>query len=242
MAVGGMSITGIVIGFIIGMVGLVLWAPQSQATDTMYRQFVGHGNVGEQTMLVLHDESGSNYSLTEATDKTCTFAQPTPAVTSLFDEDGNTVSVSGDAGTAGAVTGCEWVPVPDVLKKFATINKLMASILPLMVVIGFMSVGFLTARRYTGGSITQMVSGEVMGLIIVIVAIYLMPILIQFITEAAVMNDGRLQSQTKFGTIIGLVFSLLPLTFVLGIMGVTMSSGYKAVRSFGGGTGETVST
>ena len=32
-------------------------------------------------MLVLHDESGSNYSLTEATDKTCTFAQPTPAVT-----------------------------------------------------------------------------------------------------------------------------------------------------------------
>ena len=92
-------------------------------------------------------------------------------------------------------------------------------------------MGIYTARTYSGGGIGSGVGYEVIGLVIAVVAVYLLPVFTSFVINAeGTISGNNLTVTARFGPIITLIFSLLPLLVTIGIVGLTLYSGVRGVR------------
>ena len=221
---------------------LVLFPIYSQASDTLYRQFVARceNSSSGATTLVLSlkdgasDATGKRVTLTKASDSTNCVG--TGVVGTYLTEDGSTATTVSSGTDIDMGSGWKWTTPAKVVTQFGTINQLLASILPLMLAVGFLSTGYLAGRRLSGGmNMMQSIGMEVLMLVVAIVAVFLTPTLIGFLTDAGAVTDGGLSVTSKFGAIIDLVLAVIPLVFTVAVMGITLKSGAGALRAGKGG-------
>ena len=251
----GIQIRAMVVGLVVALVGLALYPVYAQATDRLYRQFVQSCQVQGDTVLRLHDTGENQYTLASsgATPATCqiqnyshgrTVVASSPTgdqvlngttfTVNLLNEDNLNTALTGTYATGETtatitVSGGLWRTLSPVLTRFGTINQLLAQILPLLLAVSFIGLGFLIARQ---GNIAVDIGNELSVLLISVVAVYLMPVAIDFIIPAeGVVSGGNLTVTARFGSIITLVFSLLPLLMTVGIMALISQRGYSAITN-----------
>ena len=229
---GGMQIQSLIAGVVVFVISLVLFEPLARGADTLYREFVPHCDLnGESFLKVKLVSSGDITSLTETTCKA--------AVSSgvAYTTESNT-PVSGTAAAAGF--GGDWITPAATLTKFGGINKLVLSLLPLVVVVGFMSTSFMSlySNRSGGQSVGNTIKAEVGALVIALIAIFVSPIALDYIaTSSVVISDGQLTSTKEFGLIMELLFGFMPVGLTLGIIALVGWRGTKAYSGMKGGGG-----
>ena len=140
---------------------------------------------------------------------------------------------------AGGNSSGEWLQAREITKRFATINTLLISLMPLMLVISFLASawGSLYSHAASGsdGGIKDAIAWETRTLVILMIAVYLAPIFLSFAEGAAlVSSSGAYQTTKQFGAIINLIFTLMPLAFTLGILTIVVVRGVKTYKSVRG--------
>ena len=225
------NIQGMVVGFVIALVGIVLYGEYAGAADGLYREFVDSCEVGGQTVLKGTVETvgvtgslttvGTVLNATKDGDG-CQFALTVAAgdsVVRIIGENGQALGTTVDGTTGLSITGGVWSPVPEQLERFASLNRLMAEIIPLLVVVGFVSTAYLVTGRINQGSesIGNAIKNEIGALVLSLVGIYLLPVFTDFVVDAASTNDGGLTVTGRFGSLGDLIFSILPLLLTVGI-------------------------
>ena len=139
-----------------------------------------------------------------------------------------------------SIAGYTTVTPAETLTKFGGINKLVLSLLPLVVVVGFMSTSFMSlyANRSGGQSVGNTIKAEVGALVIALIAIFISPIALDYIaTSSVVVSDGQLTSTKEFGLIMELLFGFMPVGLTLGIIALVGWRGTKAYSGMKGGGG-----
>ena len=225
------NIQGMVVGFVIALVGIVLYGEYAGAADGLYREFVDSCEVSGQSVLkgtvtanTLAEPAVGTVLNAAADGDGCQFTGTftAAAVVTIVGENGQTLGTTtvGEAAvTTIPITGGIWTPVPEQLERFASLNRLMAEIIPLLVVVGFVSTAYLVTGRINQGSesIGNAIKNEIGALVLSLVGIYLLPVFTDFVVEAASTNDGGLSVTGRFGSLGDLIFSILPLLLTVGI-------------------------
>ncbi len=135
------------------------------------------------------------------------------------------------------VTSGTWITPSPTLSRFGSINRTVISILPLVVVIGFMASAGLSGLTGSG-QIGGIIRGEVGALIFVLIAISLGPVIFDTLGDASEVVDGDTLSVTKeFGSIQTLILGFVPVIFTLGIIALVGYRAHGAYRSMRGGSG-----
>ena len=157
---------------------------------------------------------------------------------------GPNVNVAAAAGTftneTAPIAGYTTVTPAETLTKFGGINRLVLSLLPLVVVVGFMSTSFMSlySNRSGGQSVGNTIKAEVGALVIALIAIFVSPIALDYIaTSSVVISDGQLTSTKEFGLIMELLFGFMPVGLTLGIIALVGWRGTKAYSGMKGGGG-----
>ena len=139
---------------------------------------------------------------------------------------------------ASHVSG-EWLQAREITKRFGAINKLLISLLPLLLVISFLASAWGSLYAYataSDGGIKDAISWETMTLVALMIAVFLAPVFFEFAEGAAlVASSGAYQTTKQFGAIISLLFSLMPLAFTIGVIGIAVQRGYRTVQNMRGG-------
>ena len=218
----GNRIQALIASGVVFIVTLFLFQPLAAGADQLYREFIGHCSISGTTTVKLHTNTGDVIPVTEKSGSKCT---ATTSATGLLTEDETSVTVS-----SNEITGGTWISPSTTLSRFGSINRTVISILPLVVVIGFMASAGLSGLTGSG-QIGSIIRGEVGALIFVLIAISLGPVIFDTLGDASQVVDGDTLSVTKeFGSIQTLILGFVPVIFVLGIIAMV---GYRAYGSYG---------
>ena len=228
------KITAGVFGAVLLIVSLVLYSPLVTASDVIYREYVAHCDLaGGKTTLVVHSQADPTETKTlakTASATTCTFTAAT-GVTDYVTEDGASIAT-------GVQSGSTWQQPSAVLQTFSSINTLLVSLLPLVIIIGFLgtaAAGLYNYAMSTAGSLQAAIKTEIITLIVALVVIYLMPVVLDQLTDASTTTDGRLSVTGSFKSIIDLIFGIMPIALTIGIFGLVTYRGVQTFRGKGGG-------
>ena len=230
---GGMQIQSLIAGVVVFVISLVLFEPLARGADTLYREFVPHCELGGESFLKVKLVASPN-TISTVTSTACATAVSSGVA---YTTESNT-PVSGTAAAAGF--GGDWITPAETLTKFGGINRLVLSLLPLVVVVGFMSTSFMSlyANRSSGQSVGNTIKAEVGALVIALIAIFVSPIALDYIaTSSVVISDGQLTSTKEFGLIMELLFGFMPVGLTLGIIALVGWRGTKAYSGMKGGGG-----
>ena len=238
------KVKGIVYAVVIAILGLVFYTPLTGGADTLFREFIPHCETSTgQTAVLGKVISGSNNGTTFTLDASCMV----PASTVATDGDkvgldnGNEFAIT-TAATAQAIPslkGTGPVDPPPVLTQFASINRLLIQLLPLLLVISFIGSGVMSGMNITGGgNIQTAIKYEVMILILALVGVNLAPTLFEFIGDAASTTDGSRSVTGQFSGIIDLIFGILPILITIGLMSLVSYRTYSQVRQRAEGQGQ----
>ena len=222
----GNRIQALIASGVVFIVTLFLFSPLAAGADQLYREFIGHCAVGGTTTVKLHTAAGVVIPVTEKSGSKCT---ATTSVSSALTEDDTNVAIASNEVTSGT-----WITPSPTLSRFGSINRTVISILPLVVVIGFMASAGLSGLTGSG-QIGAIIKGEVGALIFVLIAISLGPVIFDTLGDASQVVDGDTLSVTKeFGSIQTLILGFVPVIFVLGIIAMVGYRGYGAYSTLRG--------
>ena len=224
----GNRIQALIASGVVFIVTLFLFSPLANGADQLYREFIGHCEVNGTTTVKIHNAAGEVQTVTEGSSTACAATDNGSYLT----ENDSSVTVA-----SATITGGTWVTPSPTLARFGSINRTVISILPLVVVIGFMASAGLSGLTGSG-QIGSIIKGEVGALIFVLIAISLGPIIFDVLGDASEVVDGDTLSVTKeFGSIQTLILGFVPVIFVLGIIALVSYRGYGAYKSMRGGGG-----
>ena len=233
----GNRIQALIAAGVVFIVSLFLFSPLAAGADQLYREFVAHCAVGGTTTVKLHNNSGQVINAVAAGSACQTSALTGATGTNWATEDDTAVSLAAAPTAAQDIPNSVWVKPSSTLSRFGSINRTVISILPLVVVIGFMASAGLSGLTGSG-SIGGIIKGEVGALIFVLIAISLGPVIFDTLGSASQVVEGETLSVTKeFGTIQTLILGFVPVVFVLGIIAMVGYRGYGAYSSMMRGRG-----
>lgn len=246
-----MNISGMISGFIVALFGLVLFPVYTGFTDDLNSSLQAHCTssaaeefrqvtssnpqtaVTKPTAYSLSKSATAGPTIGGAATLACDISR-TAAAGTVYTPDGTGITLGGADTTLPTAT-YYWVDQPPVLSRFSAINTLVTSVMPLLLAVGFLSVGFLTgARGMSGGGISSAMGKEVVILITAVVGIALMPVLVDFLTTAGAAVDGRYQVTVRFGLITDLALSIIPTLATLGIAALTLKTTQKGYQTYKG--------
>ena len=232
MGMGMNTIKAMIFALVLAIVGLALYPTYAKAADSLKLQFQARCQLGERDMIRLHDADGTKYNLgrVAGTDSIgrCGLATSTLAVNSVVEneQDETVPLVAGTAAAGGAsntiVTGGLWKTLD--LPRFASVNILLANILPMMIAIGFVAAGAsVFFGGGAGGMSIAMIGQKVMLLVTAVVAVHLLPVLVDFLVIAdGVGASGNLTVTSQFNSITTLIFSVVPTLATVGILTLSL--------------------
>ena len=233
------KVKGIVYAVVIAILGLVFYSPLTGGADTLYREFIPHCATSTgQTAVLGKVISGANVGTTFTLDATC----KVPASTVAADADkvrldnGSefTVTTAATAQAIPSLLGTAQINPPPVLTQFASINRLLIQLLPLLLVISFIGSGVMSGMNISGGgNIQTAIKYEVMILIITLVGVNLAPTLFEFIAGAASTTSGIYSVTGQFSGIIDLIFGILPILITIGLMSLVSYRTYSQIQQRG---------
>ena len=133
------------------------------------------------------------------------------------------------------LTGANWEEAMEAAQRLAGLNNVVTSLLPFVVSLSFIVTVFAKSflRQGSLGSIKEILMGEIVVLVITLVAIYVAPSLFQFIEGLyfAVSSDAPMLSM--FGQALDVLVSLMPSGIVLAIVGVNTDRSLRATTGSG---------
>ena len=230
MMMSGTRIQALIASGVVFIVSLFLFSPLAAGADQLYREFVGHCEVGGTTTVRLHTTANPPVivPVTMEAGGGCT---ATTTANVLTENDTNVTVAS------NVITGGVWITPSQTLSRFGSINRTVISILPLVVVIGFMASAGLSGLAGQG-NIGSIIKGEVGALIFVLIAISLGPVIFDTLGDASMVVEGDTLTVTKeFGAIQTLILGFVPVIFTLGIIALVGYRATGAYRSMRGGSG-----
>ena len=114
-----------------------------------------------------------------------------------------------------------WITVAPMLSRFAGINNLLLTILPVVSIAGFLGISGAKLYSYGKGtaSIGSSISTSVFTLIGIVVAMVIAgPILGAAVDANQVVVSGQYAVNTTFGNIIQLLFAMIPVVYIAGLV------------------------
>ena len=134
----------------------------------------------------------------------------------------------GITGTAGTIRlnalldeSFRYIEVAAMLKRFAGINNLLLTIIPVVSIAGFLGISGAKLYSYGKGtaSIGSSISTSIFTLIGIVVAMVIAgPIMGSAVDANQVVESGQYQVNGTFGNIIGLLFAMIPVVYVAGLV------------------------
>ena len=228
---GTNQIKAVIYSTVIGIIALLFYGPLATAGDTLSREFTKHCEIsGGETTVQVRKRTGTagDYSFGDPVE----WKGATGAKCYITVGAGDTVSDNEtwvtESGTAikqtvvGSTTkiqmGVDGIPkatasgdssiqaVPALLNRFAGINTLLTSLLPLTLCVSLMGMAVLTSMNISRGhsGIDQAIKGEVIVLLVGLLAASMGGTIIEFVVDASGSADG-LSSASRFATIIELL-------------------------------------
>ena len=235
------AITGMVMAFVFGIIGFVFFDIYVENTDKLFRELtptclINSETTSQVTGTVASTAAGgivvgSRYRTSGSTaGGTCTLPFTADwAGGAVVTESGTAVVLGTYASGITPIIGGTWRPVRAVILQFGGISEMLTTLLPLALVVMFLSVGFL--QGYQSGMTFNLAAGvgkEVMTLVLVVIAVVLSPIFFSFITPAYEITDGRFLVTEQFGDVTQLILSSCVIIYILGILTLITRSGWKA--------------
>ena len=148
---------------------------------------------------------------------------------------------SGDAFVIAYSAGTyRWIEVAPMLSRFAGINNLLLTILPVVSIAGFLGISGAKLYSYGKGtaSIGSSISTSVFTLIGIVVAMVIAgPILGAAVDANQVVVSGQYQVNTTFGNIIQLLFAMIPVVYIAGLVTLVGLQARSALMGGQGGGG-----
>ena len=252
---GTNMISAAVLGAIILVVSFVLWPILNSASDNLYLYFVESCEKDSERYMKAYKSAsdgavntynpatgkyvGSGIPVASATGGLCSFTTTAAAGDKFYSERGkliHTAAAEAVTPTAADASG-EWKPLPGLMKRFGTLNHLLTSLIPVISIAGMMSISGAGLIDYAKGSgnISSAIKGSVMTLVLTLVMLFLAPIVLDSVISAGdVGTSGQYQINSRFGSILSLLFSVIPLLYVAGLLSLY---GFQAWNRFGKGSG-----
>ena len=219
-----------VIGVLTLVIGFNFIGPLYQANDKFYRALNTHCVLaGGGTSMKIHSIATptTQLNLIQTADA-ITCSAPIAVGNTVTDwqtEDRSQAGLSAITGTAAvastALTGSSWKPRPALFNQFGNINNLLAQLVPLLIILGFIGIigaNLFTTARSESGSLIKAIGMEVLMLVLLMVAVNLATPFLDGVVTAASFNDGTLTSTVQFSDITSIVFALLPLAYALAVL------------------------
>ena len=205
------------------------------------------GVFGGSGITVIADGSNCKIAATVTGDAT---GVPAGTVTLYSSRGENVKSVTvATAGTipetAALVTassaGAGWHSVPSVMQTFGAVTRLVISLMPLLLCASMITIAAISLVDLGKGGAAS-ISGGIMvalvGLVVGLVSLFVMsPIFDAIILAAEVNTSGSQAATVQFGSITGIIFSLIPLVLIAGALSMIGGGVYKHFAPSGGGGG-----
>ena len=194
------------------------------ATDLQESTFGIHNEHGEQigTKTVLIADNDPNAGTTE-------FA--------YFNPDATINTGARDWDTDGDY---RWVVASPMLLRFAEINNLLLSILPVVSIAGFLGISGAKLYSYGKGveSMGAAITTSLFTLIGIVVAMVIAgPVLGSAVDAHQVVDSGQYQVNNTFGNVIQLLFAMIPVVYVAGLVTLVGLQARTAFFNTKGGSG-----
>ena len=152
-----------------------------------------------------------------------------------------TIPATTDLVTANS-TNAGWHSVPSVMQTFGAVTRLVISLMPLLLTASMITVAAVSLVHLGRGgaeSISSGIMASLMGLVLGLVTLFVTsPIFDAIILAAEVNSSGSQAATLQFGSVSGIIFSLIPLVLVsgtLGLIGGGLYSHFSGKREGGGG-------
>ena len=150
--------------------------------------------------------------------------------------------VAGDTFQAAYTSTGDFVflDVAPMLKRFAGINNLLLTILPVVSIAGFLGISGAKLYSYGKGtaSIGSSISTSVFTLIGIVVAMVIAgPIMGSAVDANQVVVSGQYQVNSTFGNIIQLLFAMIPVVYIAGLVTLVGLQARTALMGSSGGGG-----
>ena len=242
---GSNTIIAIVVGAILVIVGFSLWPVLNGASNSLYSYFRdscddGNGNrflrvysgqddttlpvpvVADEYYFNLGVHGGKGIAVTDQSGQ-CGATLFTLA-TAVYNEQGELVANQLNSITyltTAAGDDYSFIKVAPMLKRFAGINNLLLTIIPVVSIAGFLGISGAKLYSYGKGtaSIGSSISTSIFTLIGIVVAMVIAgPIMGSAVDANQVVESGQYQVNGTFGNIVGLLFAMIPVVYIAGLV------------------------
>lgn len=214
----------IIPALIFGVIGLavilILWNVVQPSNAEVFNQFVNNCQLSGKAVTRLvatapAAQAGLTTNIT-GTGAVCSATAANAAVTAYADEYGRTYTAASGVPDVSAGT---YRSLPTFMERFAAINRLLASVLPVLYVIGILGQAY-SVYQGGGGGIMQNLLLVLGKTIAYVVGVVLLPVLIGLVATAAAGNasGAGLAVNDLLGSIVTLLWNLTPTLLLLGLM------------------------
>ena len=240
-----MAVVGIIIGFV--FMGLLYGY-----NEQLYAALSNHCNINSERVITVRasNDTDNNFRLVSNTTNAARCSpSATPSAVPTGDDaqwesaNGTKIDFLSAVNTAVPIAtppvatywvdGGTWESAPGLGGQFQTLTFLLIAVIPLALVAAVIAQAVPMIMSGGNSNVTDIVNKQTMGLLIAAAVIIAAPIMFEQAGNAK--NDlVGLQSAAQFLTITHLIFDLVPLVYVIGVMGLIIY-GSGLVQRFRGG-------
>ena len=244
------QITGVVVAAIIIVASFVMYPILNQTADQLHSSLTEHCETsGDQYTRIFSDVAtaagalyngdegsygGPGVSVSGNAAGECNVAAtalPGSGTGTVYSNHGTQVGTVTSSGAVTFASGTQWVMPPDAITRFSGLNNLLTSILPVLMVAGFLTLGVIRGIRSAQGQLQGSVVNQVMGVVIMIVTVTVTPVIFTALGDAALASEaGTWEVNNRFAGLLGLLFAFVPVIYIGGLVTYIVSQA-RAVLS-----------
>ena len=242
-------------------IGAVVTVLMINASGALYDELRDHGDINGEAFTVLYgnegqDTEGNNIErgascniISGQTAGAATVTMNCPASglvgsdgkaytpgtgKPLYTLQGTEVPFASGSGAATIVTA-KYEKAMEAAQRLSGLNNVVTSLLPFVVSLSFIVTVFAKSflRQGSLGSIKEILMGEIVVLVITLVAIYVAPSLFQFIEGLYFAVSSGAPMLAMFGQALDVLVSLMPSGIVLAIVGINTDRSLRATTGKG---------
>ena len=149
----------------------------------------------------------------------------------FYNEQGELVNVTGtlaeSAGTGSLSSAYTWKNPPEAFSQLNFLNRILVTLLALVAAIGLIMKtknAYDAFQRGGQSDLSPVVMREVSTLVLGVVGVYLAPTMLNILGDTATMFTSGQYDFSFVGTILKIVFAVVPTMIIVGIMGLVSGS------------------